>query len=130
MKKFLAILLVAIPNISWACSVSCPPLETHYDQAKYVFVGRVEKVKEYGINWFRDEPKIKVYFDISKNWKGDWGKKPLRTIYNQYSCEGYFFQENSVYIIFIFNEASFGLCDAWPHDAQLEAQLDEHHKSQ
>ena len=125
MRVSIILLLLTVPGFSWACSISCPPLEKYYELAKYVFIGKVNKVEEYGINWFRDEPKIKVFFDISKNWKGTWGGKPLRTTHNKYSCDGYFFEENVAYVIFIFNEDNFGLCDAIPHDAQVEAEIDE-----
>jgi len=129
-KHLVALAFLLLPDTGSACSLSCPEPEFHYRSAKYLFLGKVTKVKEYGINWHRAEPKIKVFFDISKNWKGNWGDKPLRTIYNGFSCEGYYFAENEIYIIFVTDEKHFSLCDAVPYDSKLEAELDEIHKNQ
>lgn len=101
----------------------CPETEEHFKSSQYVFLGNVSKVREYGINWFRDEPKIKVYFDVQENYKGSWDKNPLKTIDNSYSCKGYFFEENKQYIIYLSFEDEFDLCDAEPTDNKTIQKL-------
>jgi hypothetical protein len=96
-----------------------------FSSSDYVFMGKTERVKEVGINWFRDEPNIKVYFKIQKSWKGNWGNKPLRTIYNKYSCYGYFFEENETYIMFIREGERLFLCDTQEYSDEVVKKLDE-----
>jgi len=130
MYKYLIFFILLAPATGDACSLACPEINSHYKSAEYLFVGKVTRLEEYGINWFQDEPKIKVYFDILKNWKGDWGNRPLKTTYNKYSCWGYYFSKDETYIIFLTNDEFFSLCDAMPYAAKLETEIDEIHRNQ
>jgi len=103
----------------------CPTEDVLFDSADYVFYGIVEKIDYIGVNKSKSEPDIDVYFDIRGNWKGKYGDKPLRTIYNKYSCEGYFFKENNGYILFIKEGEPLSLCDTHEYSKETVEILDE-----
>ena len=88
-------------------------------------MGETTKVEEVGTNSSKEEPDIEVYFNIKKNWKGNWGDKPLSTIYNKYSCYGYFFKENETYIMFIREGERLFLCDTQEYSKEIVNKLDE-----
>ena len=124
MKCFLLLTAMLLPRFGLACSMECPTDEVMFEISDTVFYGRTKQVKEYGLNFWRSEPKIKVYFEIKKTWKGDFGNKPLKTIYNKFSCEGYWFQENVNYIVFIENGRKIDLCSVLEYSQELEQRLD------
>ena len=104
MNKYLIAILL-FPNIAIPCSIMCAEARYIVENSKYIFVGQVASVEEYGINWFTDEPKIKVKFKVSSNLKGDWGSKTLKTtLHNGYSCTGSSFIEGNSYIVFLYSE--------------------------
>src|SRR5688500_4809780 len=64
--------------------------------ADAAFSGKVSKIEfldSHGENT-RKEPRIVVYFEVYRVWKGTVKKKiRLNTVYNYYSCAGYWFYE-------------------------------------
>jgi hypothetical protein len=51
----------------------------------------------------RAEPRIIVTFEVYRWWKGLPKKSVvLHTIYNEWSCEGYFFKEGEEYLVFAY----------------------------
>lgn len=118
MNKYLIIILL-FSAVALPCSIMCP--ETHYivESSNYIFVGKVVSVNKYGINWFTDEPKIKVKFEVTKNLKGEWGSKILKTtLHNGYSCTGSSFIEKKRYIVFLTHEEqdTVSPCGSIPFD--------------
>ena len=65
-----------------------------------VYTGRVVSIEYLEPDTKSSEPPIRVTFDVSEVWKG-----PLRntmildTIYNKYSCSGYFFKTGQRYLV-------------------------------
>ena len=125
MRLIVPIVVLLYSDLSLACSVACPTIEEMFSISDHVFMGKTERVEEVGINWFRDEPNIEVHFNIQKTWKGNWGNKPLRTIYNKYSCYGYFFATNEIYIMFIREGERLFLCDTQEYSDKVAKKLDE-----
>jgi len=113
MYKYLALLLLILPEMSSACSIHCPKLDWQYRSAEYLFIGKVTKVEEHGISADSEGMNVKVYFDISKNWKGDWGDRPLKTINRADGyCGGYLFKEGQTRIMFISRYERVNTCDS------------------
>jgi hypothetical protein len=105
----------------------CSSLEEMYSTADYVFLGYTTKVKETGFDWFKGEghePNVDVYFDIKKNWKGEWGNRPLKTVQNKWSCYGGGFQEHRSYIMFLNKGALLTLCGQKQYSEELVKKLD------
>ena len=127
MNKYIFIVLLICPGVSLGCSVMCASIEEMYSSSDYVFLGKVIKVKETSINWFRSdghEPSIEVYFDIERNWKGSWGNRPLETIQNKWSCWGGSFKENKRYIMFLHDKERLSLCGQQNYSKELVEKLD------
>jgi hypothetical protein len=127
MMKYIFISLLICPGLSYGCSMMCDTIEEMYSKADYVFLGYTTKVKERGFNWFKGEghePNVDVYFDIKRNWKGDWGNKPLKTVQNKWSCYGGGFQEQRSYIMFLNNDARLTLCGQKQYSEELVKKLD------
>lgn len=125
MRLIVAIVVLLHSDLLLACSVLCPTIEEMFSNSDHVFMGKTASVEEVGINEFRDEPNIEVHFDIQKTWKGNWGNKPLRTIYNKYSCYGYYFKANEIYIMFIREGKRLFLCDTQEYSDEVVKKLDE-----
>lgn len=127
MKKYLFIILALYPGLLFACSMVCGSLSEVYAKADYVFLGYTVKVDETGSNRLDDkghEPEIIVHFDIKKNWKGDWGNRPLKTLQNKWSCYGGGFQEHNNYIMFLNKDTPLTLCGQKQYSEDLVNKLD------
>lgn len=99
--------------MSNACSIHCPKIDWQYRSAEYLFIGKVTIVEEHGISADSKGMNVKVYFDISKNWKGDWGDRPLSAINRADDfCGGHFFKEGEIRIMFIGRDERVGTCDS------------------
>lgn len=121
MFKYLTCLFLLFPGIGYACSISCPALDWQYRAAKYLFAGQVTKIKEYGVDSFSGGTKVKVYFDIWKSWKYDWGDRPLKTVNNKDDyCGGHYFQPGDIRLLFVSRDGHIGVCDAPGYDSKEE----------
>jgi hypothetical protein len=68
----------------------------HHD---VVFRGTVSQIDV--LDASRGEPPIVVHFDVIESWKGIAGSAfTLHTIYNKYTCDGYYFKEEQEYLVF------------------------------
>jgi hypothetical protein len=84
----------------WACSCAGPSGLNILSNNAAVFAGKAIKVVYLQPDMNSSEPPIRVTFDVTEIWKG-----PIRnivivtTIYNKFSCEGYFFEEGRQYLV-------------------------------
>jgi hypothetical protein len=99
-----SILFVCAVSISSAFACSCAlitPAEA-YASADTVFSGKVENVQylddpEGG----RLEPRIIVTFSVNDLWKGgEQSQIIMHTVYNKFSCNGYFFKSGKEYLVY------------------------------
>jgi hypothetical protein len=102
MKKWVLLLAFLLSfEVAYACS--CIPPEFAYDamdNSDAVFSGKVTGIDYIG-NADEAEPRILVEFEVYEVWKGDLRKKiTLDTVYNTYTCNGYFFEDGKEYIVF------------------------------
>lgn len=105
---------------SLACQMACPSIEKRFAESKLAFFGKIVNIEYLETDTHRNEPRIKVYFDIKKQWKGNRQDTILETVHNRYSCDGYAFQKNSVYLVLAKkhnNNFQIDVCSALPKNA-------------
>jgi hypothetical protein len=92
--------LVLTNQAALACSCVGPRGLNILSNNAAVFAGKVMAVEYLTSGANSSEPPIRVTFDVKEVWKG-----PVRstiiltTIYNRFSCEGYFFNEGQHYLV-------------------------------
>lgn len=124
MKYIFFLLIAFLPSLGLACSMVCPTAESMFNSSEIVFYGRVDKVKKYGLKFWITEPKIRVYFDIRKTWKGKMGDEPVKTTHNKFSCEGYYFEKDTDYVVFLGKSKKVNLCSVRGYTLELDKRLD------
>jgi hypothetical protein len=83
-----------------------------------VFAGRVTRVEYLEPDRDRSEPPIRVTFEVDEVWKGPVRHiAVLRTIYNKWSCDGYYFKAGQEYLVAV---QTVNLDDPTADRAELE----------
>ena len=96
-----ASLVLFLHQDSSACSCIAPRGKKALERAAAAFSGKVTKVEYLDADEARVEPRIIVTFKVYRSWKGRLKKSAvLHTIYNKWTCEGYFFKEGKEYLVF------------------------------
>lgn len=86
-----------------ACSCLGPRGKKALEGAAAAFSGKVTKVEYLDADEPGVEPRIAVTFEVYRSWKGPLKKSAvLHTIYNKWTCEGYFFKEGREYLVFAY----------------------------
>ena len=94
-------LLLSLPQDGLACSCLAPRAKKMLEVAAAAFSGKVTKVEYLDADEEGVEPRIVVTFEVYRSWKGTPGKSAvLHTVYNKWTCEGYFFKEGEEYLVF------------------------------
>jgi len=87
-------------NPALACSCVGPTGLDILSSNAAVFAGKVTAIEYLEADTESSEPPILVTFEVNEVWKGPIRKTvTLRTIYNKYSCNGYFFKEGQLYLV-------------------------------
>ena len=102
--------VLSLPQDSLACSCVGPRGKKALEGAAAAFSGKVTKVKYLDADEPRVEPRIIVTFKVYRSWKGPLKRSAvLHTIYNKWTCEGYFFKEGGEYLVFAYKNVG-----TWP----------------
>ena len=106
MSKFLVLVFTACLMLSVrtvaACDCVGPRGKAALANANVAFSGKVIKIqyldpREQG----NPEPRIIVTFRVYRVWKGEPKRKMvLHTVFNKWSCNGYWFKEGDEYLVF------------------------------
>ncbi|MGH9970194.1 MAG: hypothetical protein ACREBG_20695 [Pyrinomonadaceae bacterium] len=99
----LATLILILSSPAAACSCLGRSGKAALKESQVAFRGTVAKVDYLDPDTDQSEPRIVVTFLVSRVWKGPVRKKiVLHTIYNKYSCEGFYFQKGREYLVFAY----------------------------
>ncbi|HEX8500199.1 MAG TPA: hypothetical protein VF659_06360 [Pyrinomonadaceae bacterium] len=97
----IASLILSLPHDGLACSCLAPRAKKRVEGAAAAFSGKVSKVEYLDPDEERVEPRIVVTFEVYRSWKGPRDRSVvLHTVYNKWTCEGYFFKEGEEYLVF------------------------------
>ncbi len=99
---FVAVLIGFLQSIhlAWACSCVGPTGLYIVSSNAAVFAGKVMAIEYLEPDTDSSEPQIRVTFEVNEVWKGPIRNTvTLSTIYNKYSCNGYFFKEGQLYLV-------------------------------
>ena len=99
---FVAVLigLLQTNHLVWACSCVGPTGLDILSSNVAVFAGKVMTIEYLEPDTDSSEPPIRVTFEVNEVWKGPVRNTvSLSTIYNKYSCNGYFFKERRLYLV-------------------------------
>jgi hypothetical protein len=92
--------LVFTNQATLACSCAGPRGVNILSNNAAVFAGKVTAIVHLESGANVSEPPIRVTFDVHEVWKGPVRNTViLTTIYNKFSCEGYFFMEGQHYLV-------------------------------
>ena len=95
--------VLSLPQDGLACSCVGPRGKKALEGAAAAFSGKVTKVEYLDADEPEVEPRIIVTFKVYRWWKGPLKKSAvLHTIYNKWTCEGYFFKEGKEYLVFAY----------------------------
>jgi hypothetical protein len=95
--------LLSLSQDGFACSCVGPRGKEALAGAAAAFSGKVVQIERLDADEPRGEPRIIVTFEVYRWWKGQLKKSVvLHTIYNKWSCEGYFFKEGGEYVVFAY----------------------------
>lgn len=103
-KSFLFLMFLTFSPVTFSCSCSIGDVEEKFDEHVSVFMGTVKKITFYDSNDAFGDQRIKVEFELEKQWKGEPSQNVLFTVFNSVSCYGYWFKENQRYVVYAFNE--------------------------
>jgi hypothetical protein len=99
------------PSPGWPCTCHSVVGPETVKRAAALFIGKATKVEFLEPDERQKEPRILVTFEISEVWKGPESKTlRLRTTYNKWTCEGYYFKEGETYLVTAY-KASAGATD-------------------
>ena len=91
-----------------ACSCYRPRAHDAVKGARVAFRGTVTKVDYLDEDTPQSEPRIVVTFSVSRVWKGTVGREfILHTLYNKYTCKGYYFKKDKEYLVFAYPNEEF-----------------------
>lgn len=86
----------------FACSCSLGDVNQKFNEARQIFIGHVKSVKFTGeINSVGDKRTV-VTFISHKSWKDKKSEYVLHTADNKVSCEGYWFKEGQIYLVYVY----------------------------
>jgi len=86
-----------------ACSCDGARGKAAVKASHLAFRGTVTNVDYLDTDTAQSEPRIIVTFSVSRVWKGSVGREiVLHTIYNKYSCTGFYFQKGKEYLVFAY----------------------------
>ena len=86
-----------------ACDCTGPRGKAAVKASFVAFRGIVTKVEYLDPDTAQSEPRIIVTFSVSRVWKGlVRSEVVLHTIYNKYSCAGFYFQKGKEYLVFAY----------------------------
>jgi len=110
----LVLCLTLASSAAQACSYYCEPDPIgDFERAHYVFLARVVDVKQVA-RVPNTGDVVDVYFDIKKNWKGNLGGRPFRTInYDDDHCGGHYFRKGEIRLLFLDNRGNVVSCDPY-----------------
>ena len=95
--------ILFLQQVALGCSCRGPRGKKALEGAVAAFSGKVKKVEYLDADQDRVEPRIIVTFEVYRSWKGPLNQSViLHTIYNKWTCEGYFFKEGKEYLIFAY----------------------------
>ncbi|HPI94930.1 MAG TPA: hypothetical protein PK055_00920 [Gammaproteobacteria bacterium] len=97
-KTFLLLMFMAFSPATFSCSCSLGDVQKKFDEHLSVFMGTVKKITFYDSNDAFGDQRIKVEFELEKQWKGEPSQNVLFTVFNSVSCYGYWFKENQRYV--------------------------------
>jgi hypothetical protein len=87
-----------------ACDCTGPRGKAAVKASVAAFRGIVSKVVYLDPDTAQSEPRIIVTFSVSRVWKGSVRNEVvLHTIYNKYSCAGFYFQKGKEYLVFAYS---------------------------
>lgn len=93
--------ILSLPQDGLACSCVAPRGKRALESSAAAFSGKVRRVEYLDADGPRVEPRIVVTFEVYRSWKGPLSKRALvHTVYNKWTCEGYFFKEGKEYLVF------------------------------
>jgi hypothetical protein len=99
----LASLMFVFPLQAMACSCVGPRGKAAVKASLVAFRGTVTKIDYLDPDTAQSEPRIIVTFLVSRVWKGLVRREiVLHTIYNKYSCAGFYFQKGKEYLVFAY----------------------------
>jgi hypothetical protein len=81
--------------------MACPSIEKRFEESTLAFFGKVVNIEYLETDTRRNEPRIKVSFDVKKQWKGNTEETTLETVRNRYTCDGYAFRKNFDYLVLV-----------------------------
>ena len=92
-----------LPQDGLACSCSGPRGKKALKGAATAFSGKATKVEYLDADEPQVEPRIIVTFEVYRWWKGSPKKSVvIHTVYNKWTCEGYYFKEGEEYLVFAY----------------------------
>ena len=92
--------VLASPPPAWPCSCFALSGPEALPQAAAMFTARATQVEFLAPDTKNTEPPILVTFDVYEVWKGPLQKTlRLRTIYNKWTCQGYYFKQGRTYLV-------------------------------
>ncbi len=106
MNKFLVVVFMAClllgPRTATACDCVGPRGKAALLNAKVAFSGKVIKIKYLDDpEQANPEPRIIVTFRVYRVWKGEPKRTiVLHTVFNKWTCNGYWFKEGEEYLVF------------------------------
>ena len=99
-------LVLFLSHDGLACSCRAPRASKALEGAAAAFSGKVTKVEYLDADEEFVEPRIVVTFEIYRSWKGPLNKSAiLHTVYNKWTCNGYYFKEGGAYLVFAYKNS-------------------------
>jgi len=96
----LAGLILPLPPAGLTCSCFAVAGRKALPTAAAMFTGKATIVEFLETDTKRNEPAILVTFEVLEVWKGPVQETlRLRTIYNRWTCGGYYFKEGETYLV-------------------------------
>ena len=119
------LILVVCSRPLFACSCAPQTTQQLFTNSAIVFLATTTNVEFIDQDAPTIEPRIKVNFaDAEKAWKGK-ALKRLSTVFNKFSCNGFAFEANKKYLVFVYKEAGenkVGVCTVFVDPAAIAAK--------
>jgi hypothetical protein len=96
---------LAFPRLTFACSCTPASVQDTFKHSVAVFIGNAQNVTWLEERGNQGDPRIVVTLEVVKSWKSPKDKPVvLHTVYNQASCDGYWFEEGKTYLVYAFQQ--------------------------
>ena len=101
--------LAIVSSQALACSCLSDPRAREAIKASHLaFRGTVTNVDYLDTDTPQSEPRIIVTFSVSRVWKGPARREiVLHTVYNKFTCQGYYFKKGEEYLVFAYPNEEF-----------------------